>query len=75
MVIAPVADDAMVGPTGQAKRSAEDARAEDQATSVNRWMEFSRRGRAEGPSKNTKEGASHTQMEEDTADAEAANKK
>jgi len=75
VVIAPVADDAMVGPTGQAKRSAEDARAEDQATSVNRWMEFSRRGRAEGPSKKTKEGASPTQMDEDTADAEAANKK
>jgi len=65
----------MVGPSGQAKRSAEDARKEDQATSVDRWMAFSRRGRPEGPNKKTKDGATPTQMDEDTADAHEANKK
>ena len=75
LAVAPMVDDAMVGPIGQAKRAAEEARNEDQDASVDRWLAVSRRGKPEGQNKKAQEGVTPTQMDEDTADADEANKK
>ena len=75
LAVVSVVGDAMVGPIGQAKRAAEEARKEDQDASVDRWLAVSRRGRPEGQNKKAKEGVTPTQMDEDTADAAEAKKK
>ena len=63
----------MAGPTGLAKRSAEEAPKEDPDTTVDRWLAVSRRSGPTGQNKKAKEGITPTQMDEDAADAAESN--